>query len=125
MAHYGLEGVFSVAKTEIDNLAAIASDEILFPEVARCLMMRGAEVFLHMTSEIYGRKERSPKDIAKMSRAMYGMQQATIIADHLEDAIVKGAIVHCGGEVETLDAVTTTALALGTGLSIISFFSVP
>ena len=72
LAHYGLEGVFPVAKTEIGNLAAIASDEILFPEVARCLMMRGAEVFLHSTSEVYG-KERSPKDIAKMSRAIENM----------------------------------------------------
>lgn len=73
LEHYGLEGVFPVAKTEIGNLAAIASDEILFPEVARCLMMRGAEVFLHSTSEVYGSKDRSPKDIAKMSRAIENM----------------------------------------------------
>lgn len=73
LEHYGLDGVFPVAKTEIGNLAAIASDEILFPEVARCLMMRGAEVFLHMTSEVYGSKERSPKDIAKLSRAIENM----------------------------------------------------
>lgn len=71
--HYGLEGVFPVAKTEIGNLAALASDEILFPEVARCLMMRGAEVFLHSTSEVYGSKDRSPKDIAKISRAVENM----------------------------------------------------
>jgi predicted amidohydrolase len=73
LEHYGLEGVFPVAKTEIGNLAAIASDEILFPEVARCLMMRGAEVFLHPTSEVYGSQERSPKDIAKISRAIENM----------------------------------------------------
>ncbi len=72
LEHYGLEGVFPVAKTEIGNLAALASDEILFPEVARCLMMRGAEVFLHSTSEVYG-KERSPKDVAKISRAVENM----------------------------------------------------
>lgn len=66
---YGLEGVFPVAKTAIGNLAAIASEEILFPEVARCLAMRGAEIFLHSTSEVYG-KERSPKDIAKLARAI-------------------------------------------------------
>lgn len=29
-------------------------------------------------------------------------RQASIIADHLEDAIAKGAIVHCGGKVEAL-----------------------
>lgn len=72
LEHYGLEGVFPVAKTEIGNLAAIASDEILFPEVARCLMMRGAEVFVHSTSEVYS-KAQSPKDIAKLSRAIENM----------------------------------------------------
>lgn len=66
---YGLEGVFPVARTEIGNLAAIASDEILFPELARCLTLRGAEVLLHPTSEIYG-KDRAPKEAAKVSRAV-------------------------------------------------------
>ncbi|WP_017325162.1 nitrilase-related carbon-nitrogen hydrolase [Synechococcus sp. PCC 7336] len=66
---YGLDGAFPVAKTAIGNLAAVASDEILFPEVARCLALRGAEIFLHPTSEIYG-KGRSPKDIAKIARAI-------------------------------------------------------
>jgi predicted amidohydrolase len=69
---YGLEGVFPVAKTEIGNLAALASEEILYPEVARCLAMRGAEIFLHSTSEVYG-KERSPKEAAKISRAVENM----------------------------------------------------
>lgn len=69
---YGLEGVFPVAKTVIGNLAAIASEEILYPEVARCLAMRGAEIFLHSTSEVYG-KERSPKEAAKISRAVENM----------------------------------------------------
>ncbi|MDJ0745851.1 MAG: nitrilase-related carbon-nitrogen hydrolase [Xenococcaceae cyanobacterium MO_167.B27] len=69
---YGLEGVFPVAKTEIGNLAAIASDEILFPELARCLAMRGAEILLHPTSEVYG-NPRSPKEAAKISRAVENM----------------------------------------------------
>ena len=69
---YGLEGIFPVAQTAIGNLAAIASDEILFPEVARCLTMRGAEIFLHSTSEIYG-QARSPKEAAKISRAVENM----------------------------------------------------
>jgi predicted amidohydrolase len=72
LEHYGLEGVFPVAKTEIGNLAAVASDEILFPEVARCLAMRGAEVLIHPTSEIYG-QPRSPKEAAKISRAVENM----------------------------------------------------
>ncbi len=66
---YGIEGLFPVAKTPIGNLAAIASDEILFPEVARCLAMRGAEILLHPTSEVYG-NPRSPKEAAKVCRAV-------------------------------------------------------
>jgi len=66
---YGLEGVFPVAKTEIGNLAALASEEILYPEVARCLAMRGAEIFVHSTSEVYN-KNLTPKDAAKISRAV-------------------------------------------------------
>ena len=69
---YGLEGVFPVAKTAIGNFAAVASDEILFPEVTRCLAMRGAEILLHPTSEIYG-QARSPKEAAKVSRAVENM----------------------------------------------------
>ncbi|MBD2253032.1 nitrilase-related carbon-nitrogen hydrolase [Nostoc parmelioides] len=69
---YGLEGVFPVAKTAIGNLAALASEEILYPEVARCLAMRGAEIFLHSTSEVYS-KNLTPKDAAKISRAVENM----------------------------------------------------
>lgn len=69
---YGLDGVFPVAKTSIGNLAALASEEILYPEVARCLAMRGAEVFLHSTSEVHGHA-RSPKEAAKIARAVENM----------------------------------------------------
>ncbi|NET62369.1 MAG: nitrilase [Symploca sp. SIO2E6] len=69
---YGIEGVFPVAKTAIGNLAAVASDEILFPEVARSLATRGAEIFLHPTSEVYG-NARVPKEAAKISRAVENM----------------------------------------------------
>lgn len=69
---YGLEGVFPVAKTAIGNLAALASEEILYPEVARCLAMRGAEIFLHSTSEVYS-KNLTPKDAAKITRAVENM----------------------------------------------------
>lgn len=66
---YGLEGVFPVAKTEIGNLAAVASEEIMYPEILRCLAMRGAEVFLHNTSEVFG-SDRQPKNAAKICRAV-------------------------------------------------------
>jgi predicted amidohydrolase len=65
---YGLDGVFPVAKTEIGNLAAIASEEILYPEIARAHALRGAEIFLHSSSEI-GSPTATPKMIAKRARA--------------------------------------------------------
>ncbi len=70
--HYGLEGVFPVAKTAIGNLAAIASEEILYPEIARALAFRGAEVFVHSSSEI-GSPLATAKDIGKRARAWENM----------------------------------------------------
>ena len=69
---YGIEGVFPVAHTPLGRLACIASEEILYPEIARALGLRGAEIFLHSTSEI-GSPELTPKDIAKRARAIENM----------------------------------------------------
>lgn len=69
---YGLDGVFPVARTEIGNLAAIASEEILYPEIARAMALRGAEVFVHSSSEI-GSPLDTPKSIAKRARAQENM----------------------------------------------------
>ncbi len=65
---YGIDGVFPVARTEIGNLAAIASEEILYPEIARAHALRGAEIFVHSSSEI-GSPLATPKMIAKRARA--------------------------------------------------------
>ncbi len=54
------------------NLAAIASEKILYPEVARCLAMRGAEFFLHSTPGVYD-NTITPKDAEKISRAVENM----------------------------------------------------
>ena len=66
---YGIEGVFPVADTELGRLATVASEEILYPEIARAMALRGAEVLLHSTSEV-GSPELTPKDIAKRARAI-------------------------------------------------------
>ena len=66
---YGLDAVFPVADTEIGRLACIASEEILYPEIARCLMMRGAEVFLHSSSET-GSPLLTQKNVAKLARSI-------------------------------------------------------
>jgi len=66
---YGIDGVFPVARTAIGNLSAIASEEILYPEIARAHALRGAEIFVHSSSEI-GSPLATPKAIAKRARAM-------------------------------------------------------
>ena len=66
---YGLDGVFPVADTPIGRIAAIASEEILYPEIARCHAMRGAEVFIHPTSEA-GMPQDSIKETARRARAL-------------------------------------------------------
>jgi predicted amidohydrolase len=58
-----------VASTAIGRLAAIASEEILYPEIARAHALRGAEVFVHSSSEV-GSPQLTPKDIAKRARAL-------------------------------------------------------
>jgi predicted amidohydrolase len=66
---YGEEGVFPVARTEIGNLGTIASEEILYPEITRCVAMRGAEVILHPTSEP-GSPELTIKEVCRRARAI-------------------------------------------------------
>ncbi|GAB3511556.1 hydrolase [Spirosoma knui] len=69
---YGYDSLFPVIKTNIGNLACVASEDILYPEVARCLTMRGAEVLLHSTSEI-GSPLQTQKNVAKQARAIENM----------------------------------------------------
>jgi predicted amidohydrolase len=66
---YGRDALFPVARTEIGNLAAIASEEIQYPELVRCFALRGAEVFCHPSSEPLT-TGLTPKDIAKRARAI-------------------------------------------------------
>ncbi|WP_378528439.1 nitrilase-related carbon-nitrogen hydrolase [Nocardioides yefusunii] len=65
---YGPEALFPVADTAIGRLAPIASEEILYPEIARCFAVRGAEVFVHNSSEVASALP-TPKNIAKIARA--------------------------------------------------------
>ena len=69
---YGEESLFPVATTEIGNLAAVASEEILFPEITRALALRGAEIICHSSSEV-GSPQTTPKQIAKKGRAYENM----------------------------------------------------
>jgi predicted amidohydrolase len=69
---YGRDAIFPVARTDIGNLGAIASEEILYPEIARCFALKGAEVFAHPTSE-NGSTHQTFKDVAKLARAIENM----------------------------------------------------
>jgi predicted amidohydrolase len=48
---HGIEGTFPVVKTELGNVGMFPCGEIMYPEAARTLMFRGAEVILHPTSD--------------------------------------------------------------------------
>ncbi|WP_436775841.1 nitrilase-related carbon-nitrogen hydrolase [Yinghuangia sp. YIM S09857] len=69
---HGADAVLPVARTPIGALAAIASEEILYPELARALALRGAEVFVHSSAEA-GSPRATPKDVAKVARAVENM----------------------------------------------------
>lgn len=114
----GLEGVFPVADTPIGRIGAVASEEILFPEIARATCLRGAELLLHSTSEVSG-PGLTPKDIAKRARAIengvyvVSANSATIagtaIAPHSTDGLSKvvgpdGAVLAETGPGESINA---------------------
>ena len=69
ISHYGIDAVFPVADTELGRISAIASEEILYPDIARAMALRSAEIFLHSSSEIAS-PITTPKNIAKQARAI-------------------------------------------------------
>jgi predicted amidohydrolase len=69
---YGLDAVFPVARTPLGNIAPIASEEVLYPEIVRCFAIRGAEVFVHSSSES-GSPLPTAKTIARQARALENM----------------------------------------------------
>lgn len=66
---YGIDGVLSVAQTELGGIAVIPCQEIVFPELSRALALRGAEVLLHPTSEVSGPMLKK-HDVARRARAI-------------------------------------------------------
>lgn len=69
---YGEGAIFPVAKTPIGALGTIASEEILYPEIARMHTLGGAEILLHPTSEAAA-PGLTVKDISKRARAVENM----------------------------------------------------
>ena len=69
LAKHGSAGIFPVADTELGRLALVPCGEINVPEVARVLMMQGAEVILHSTNS----PRRPAQEAAKVVRAAENM----------------------------------------------------
>lgn len=69
VAHHGWEGTFPVVETELGRIGMIACGEIAVPEVARALMLRGAEIILHPTNE----NNNPAQEAAKVARAAENM----------------------------------------------------
>ncbi|MGA5760670.1 nitrilase-related carbon-nitrogen hydrolase [Nonomuraea bangladeshensis] len=95
---YGIDGVLPVARTEIGNLAALASEEVQMPELARALALRGAEVFCNPTSEASS-PDLTPKAIARRARAVENL--AYVVAANsggLTGIAVPGDSVNGGSE---------------------------
>lgn len=65
---HGADSLFPVADTAIGRLGCIASEEILYPEIARTLALKGAEVLIHSSSE-QGGMLATPKHVARQARA--------------------------------------------------------
>ncbi len=70
---YGADSLFPVADTDLGRLACIASEEILYPEIARAMALNGAEVLLHHSSEALYDGGSTMKDVAKRARAQENM----------------------------------------------------
>jgi predicted amidohydrolase len=71
LGRYGVDGLFPVADTELGRIGMLACGEILVPESARVLMLRGAEVLLHPTNEPYSEAEEAAKIVAAAANMMY------------------------------------------------------
>ncbi|MCK2215825.1 hypothetical protein MF672_018790 [Actinomadura sp. ATCC 31491] len=95
---YGRDAVLPVARTEIGNLAVLASEEVQMPELARALALRGAEVFCNPTSEASS-PDLTPKAVARRARAVENL--AYVVAANtggLTGGAVPGDSVNGGSE---------------------------
>ena len=85
---YGKDALFPVADTELGRISAIASEEILYPEIARAFAVRGAEVFVHSSSETSSTLT-TPKNVAKQARAIENL--AYVVSAN--SAGIEGAVI--------------------------------
>jgi predicted amidohydrolase len=115
---YGSDALFPVARTEIGALAAVASEEILYPELSRTLALRGAEVLLHSTSEVSS-PEMTPKAVARRARAIENL--AYVVSANSGGLIgIPIAADSTNGGSEIIDFTGRRLAAAGQGESIVA-----
>jgi predicted amidohydrolase len=85
---YGLDHIIPVAATAIGTLGAIASEEILYPEIARIAALRGAEVLLHSTGEM-GSPLATAKELCRLARAA---ENSAYVVSANAAALLSGAV---------------------------------
>ncbi len=112
---YGVDALFPVVETEIGKLACIASEEILFPELARALTMRGAEVICHSTSEVSSPRQ-TPKDIARIARAQENLVYI-VSANSAGIAGISIPLASTDGKSQIVDHLGKVVVEAGTGES--------
>ena len=69
---HGVDSLFPVATTELGNIAMMPCGEIAWPETARALTMKGAEIILHPTSD-HGEQDHMAWESYKKARASENM----------------------------------------------------
>jgi deaminated glutathione amidase len=115
---YGVDSLFPVVQTELGSLACIASEEILFPELARALTMRGAEVLLHSTSEV-GSPRQTQKDVGKLARAQENLAYV-ISANSAGIAGIDIPLASTDGKSQIVDYTGKVMVEAGTGESMVA-----
>jgi predicted amidohydrolase len=110
---YGIDGVFPVARTPLGRFAAIASEEILYPEIARCHAVRGAEIFLHSSSEAYT-TTMPTKRIARLARGMENLAWV-VSCNSAGITNLDISVDSANGGSEIIDHLGNTVVAAGQG----------
>jgi predicted amidohydrolase len=115
---YGPDAVLPVARTELGTIGAVASEEILYPELCRSLALRGAEVFVQPTSEATS-PELTPKAIARRARAIENIAYLVCANSGGISGIAIGADSTNGGS-EVVDYAGRVLAKAGPGESVVA-----
>lgn len=109
---YGYDHLFPVADTPIGRIATVVCFDINFPETARAMVQRGAEIILHPTSEPhnagrtaweFGRRTRAFENLAYIVSAAMGGEYLNH-ADTVPNLYSRGhaKLVNFDGSVQTV-----------------------